>query len=405
MVRSTAMTHTDIIVVGGGLCGVTFSHFAAREGKKIALLERRDTLGGCIHTVFPNGEESDFFVESGAHTIYNSYGTIIEMIKNMHIRHNIIPQTKNGYLMWDGEKLNSVFSHISWPGFIAGAFKMLFNKQHGHTVEEYFTKVLGRKNFEKLIRPSFSAIICQDASQVAADLVLKSRKKDKSYPRSFSMLGGLHTLLRSASSVDGITVHTGTAAVSVKYENGMYTVETDNAGTFTAKQLVMAATAHESADLIENIYPDISAMLKELPLKESRAVSFCVQKENAAVRPFNYIIARDVNFTAAVSRDAVPCRKYRGATFHFKPGTDSANDEAEIKKVYTLAKDEKLNPVKSVFKLPQLGTFHYEWRKKLEGQLDKIDNFYLLGNFFDGMSLEDCAIRGKKEAIRASKRS
>ena len=53
----------DVIIVGGGLGGLTSGAKLAREGKKVLLLEQHDRPGGCATTF----KRKDFTMEVGLH--------------------------------------------------------------------------------------------------------------------------------------------------------------------------------------------------------------------------------------------------------------------------------------------------------------------------------------------------
>jgi all-trans-retinol 13,14-reductase len=55
--------HYDVIIIGGGLGGLTAGAKLAKEGKKVLLLEQHDRVGGCA-TTFKRG---DFTLEVGLH--------------------------------------------------------------------------------------------------------------------------------------------------------------------------------------------------------------------------------------------------------------------------------------------------------------------------------------------------
>ncbi len=48
-----------------------------------------------------------------------------------------------------------------------------------------------------------------------------------------------------------------------------------------------------------------------------------------------------------------------------------------------------------LFTLPKLKVGHQEWLERLLTVSDSIGKFHLLGNFFGGLSMEDCALRAK----------
>jgi protoporphyrinogen oxidase len=388
----------DFIIIGGGLSGACFAHYAGKAGASVCILEKESVLGGCVRSVYPEAG-SDYFVELGAHTIYRSYATMIEIINNTNKKADILPQTKQAYRMWADGQIKSLFSGVNFFKLALGGLQIGKSK-HGHTVESYYTELFGTKNYKNLIHPATSAVICQDSTQVAADLLLKSRKKDKSYPRSFSLRGGLSTLVSAAVKADNIDVNPYAEVKSITLSDGIYTAKVSTGDTIQGRRLVMAVPADEAAKLLVDIYPKLAEILKRLPMKRSRAVGFCTSKANAQMPEFGYLIARDSSFTAVVSRDVLPDASNRAAVFHFKPSSEPAKDWETIRSVYNLKDAEAIHKAEAEFTLPQLGVMHYEWRRELESELAGLENFHLLGNFFDGLSMEDCLIRAKTEATK-----
>ena len=70
------MATTDVVVVGAGVSGLAFAWQAARAGRKVTVLEREPRAGGCLHSIRRDG----FWYELGAHTLYNSYGTLLDIL-------------------------------------------------------------------------------------------------------------------------------------------------------------------------------------------------------------------------------------------------------------------------------------------------------------------------------------
>ena len=70
----------DLIVVGGGMAGLTASAFAARAGCSVLLCEQRPTLGGLIHSFERNG----FTWDAGIRALEDS-GIILPMLESLGI--------------------------------------------------------------------------------------------------------------------------------------------------------------------------------------------------------------------------------------------------------------------------------------------------------------------------------
>lgn len=66
---------TDVVVIGGGVAGLTAARELVRRGQRVTVLEARDRLGGRLHTVRPAGwkrpvELGPEFVHGGNHAVW-----------------------------------------------------------------------------------------------------------------------------------------------------------------------------------------------------------------------------------------------------------------------------------------------------------------------------------------------
>ena len=53
--RARSSAEFDVVVVGGGMAGLTASAFAARSVARVLLCEQRDVLGGLVQSYERNG--------------------------------------------------------------------------------------------------------------------------------------------------------------------------------------------------------------------------------------------------------------------------------------------------------------------------------------------------------------
>lgn len=71
-----------IIIIGGGLCGLTSAYLLAKEGIKTTILEARDRLGGRIHTLRNHGEAP---IEMGATWLGNKHHHLLKLLDELNI--------------------------------------------------------------------------------------------------------------------------------------------------------------------------------------------------------------------------------------------------------------------------------------------------------------------------------
>lgn len=72
--------HYDVVVVGGGMAGLTASAYCARSGLSVLLCEKQERLGGLVNSFERNG----FVYDQGIRAIENS-GIIFPMLKQLGI--------------------------------------------------------------------------------------------------------------------------------------------------------------------------------------------------------------------------------------------------------------------------------------------------------------------------------
>ncbi|MDR2883837.1 MAG: FAD-dependent oxidoreductase, partial [Deferribacteraceae bacterium] len=370
--------------------------YAAKSGKEIALIEKNDYLGGCIKSFKPYAD-SDFFTELGAHTIYSSYATMIEALKEMNMESSILPQTKAKYLFVENSKISSIYSRLHPLDLLTHVFKASKYVKNKMTVKDYYSAIVGKKNYDDLVGPMTSAVICQTSDNVAADLLLKKRPKDKSLPRSFSIAGGLSTYINNAVAKKNVEVRLSTTVTGITKDSDGYTVSLYKDEVLRGKQLVIATDALTAGKLLNPISQKLSELLSQLPHHPSYALGLSAEVSKIGVPPFSYMIAKNMPFRSGVSRDVVPHNKYRGVTFHLKE--NAGHDVA--KSMLSLSGDAV--EARESYILPELRLGHHEWKAEVEKLATEIPNFHLLGNFFEGLSMEDCAIRAKEEALRATR--
>lgn len=389
------MERPDVIVVGGGLSGLTYAHFAAKKGKQVLVLEGDEAPGGCIRTVYPY---PGYYMEIGGHTIYNSYATIIEMMADLGLQDDIVQQKKCGYLMHTDSGIRSFFSVMDIAGCFLALLKFPFYKKKGKSVKEYYGGLFGAKNFNNMIRPMTSAVICQDSSDFSAELLLKSRPKNTKLPRSFNMKKGLRSVFEAAASQKGVkTVYSAKVTRIDKEKDGWKVYAGDN--VYSADELAMAVPAPVAAELSAQWAPALSSVLKELPTVRSNAYGFALKKDDYLFREFSYIISNAGKFRGLVSMDTIPNDVYRSATFHFDTSVDAGAEFNKMKPVLQINQQADVYTASHVFTLPKLLPSHPEWLARLTAASDDVGRFHLLGNFFGGMSMEDCAVRAKERGM------
>lgn len=74
--------HKDIIIIGGGLCGLTSAYLLNKKGFKPIIFEARDRLGGRIFTLRNDGETP---IEMGATWLGKKHQHLLELLDELNI--------------------------------------------------------------------------------------------------------------------------------------------------------------------------------------------------------------------------------------------------------------------------------------------------------------------------------
>jgi protoporphyrinogen oxidase len=387
------MERYEFCVIGSGISGMSFAHHAAKKGGKVLVLEKKPYAGGCVRTL----THDHFWLELGGHTIYNSYKTFISTMRELGIEEKFLPREKAGFKMYKNNKVEPLMSSLSKAELMMNGFKLFFMSKKGKTVKEYYSSVLGNKNFETMFKPMISAVISQDASNFPADMLLKKRDRDKTAPRNFTLRGGMSEFIKAVAAEKNIDVRTGSEAVDVVKRHSGFMIETESGESYMADNVVMACPPPMASALLKNTCDDVSSILAGIKGAKVETTGIIVKKEDVNVDNFSFIIAADDDFTSAVSRDILPDDKYRGFAFHFKG--DKLDEEGKLNKMEDVLGMDRGSIVAKedvVHFSPTLGLNHETAIEALESAIAKHEGLYIVGNYFGGLAIEDCALRASE---------
>lgn len=388
------------IVVGAGISGLGLAHQALRKGVSTLVLERSQRVGGCINSrTFPAC--GSFWSEAGSHTCFNSYGHLIDILRDLGQLDRLTPKEKLHYSLWQRGERKSILSALH-PFELAISLPRIFTgKKTGRGVADFYGAGLGKKNYRDLFGPAFRAVICQDADDFPADLLFRRKPRNKEIMRSFTMPGGLSDIPLAIAGQKGLDVRTGQVISGLRRDGEGFRISLEGGSELGCGSLTLAVPPDVATGLLEPDLGGVAESIRDIQVTEVESLTLCIPSARLTHLPrLAGLIAVDDAFHSMVSRDYLADSDFRGFTFHFRPGT--LGTEAQIERACSalgVGVDRVVGLERVTNRLPALRTGHGERVRRIDDALAGT-RLALTGNWFFGVSIEDCLTRSHQEYQR-----
>jgi protoporphyrinogen/coproporphyrinogen III oxidase len=393
-------TH-DVVVLGGGVSGLSFAFHAARAGRTVHVVEQDVRLGGCLDTRTTAG---GFWIELGAHTCYNSYGAFIELLEGLDLLGELQPRGKpvlrflDGDAILPGKNLGALLRGMSLWELARSMPRLIGASPEGKTVRTHYGRIVGDGNYERVLGPMLSAVPSQRADDFPADMLFKKRSRRKDVMRSFTLQGGLGTLAERIRQRPGITVATGRAATAVERDGAGFAITLDGGERLTAELVAIATPPRTAARLLAGVLPDAVGKIGEIGEANVDSLGVVVRADQVARVPYStFLIPRGDIFHSVVTRDVVPDPTWRGFAFHFQPGHAEADRLARATALLGVARADLADVSQRRTTLPSPVLGHKDVVADLDAALAAQPRLAVTGNWFAGLSIEDCVQRSRAE--------
>jgi len=399
------MARHDVIAIGGGVSGASFVAQAARAGRSALLLERSPRIGGCLHTErMPSG----FWLELGAHTCYNSYGALLELLEACGLLGELQPRAKpvmrflDGEAVVPGQNLGALLRLLDKGELLRSLPRLLGARQEGETVYSYYGRIVGKRNYARVIGPVLSAVPSQNADGFPADMLFKKRPRRKEILRSFTLRGGLRAIPEAVARLPGVSVRVGAGAAAVEAIRGGWAVRLEGGGREECEVLAVATPPGEAARLLRDAAPEVAAQAARVREVTVDTLGVVVPADAVSHLPrATFLIPLEDRFYSVVTRDVVPDPERRGFAFHFKPGLEPEDRLRRAARVLGIdpSRAEATFERRAVLPSPVLG--HQDLVREIDRTLAGT-RLAVTGNWFAGLSIEDCVRRSRDEWARVA---
>jgi protoporphyrinogen/coproporphyrinogen III oxidase len=394
------MEKYDILVVGAGISGLSLAHYCARSGFSAVVIEKSERPGGAFCSHRFEGDAEDFWLEMGAHTCYNSYGNLINIIEERGILDRLVRREKVSFKMLVDNEIKSIASQLSFLELLFSAPRILTMKKEGRSVESYYSRITGSGNYGEVFAPAFNAVVSQDARDFPADMLFKKRDRRKDVIKKFTLTDGLQTVTDAISASGDVRVVRGQEVVGLNFRSGIFETAVSDGRSFQSSFLAIATPASVAAGLLHPSFPEIARLLSRVKVVSVESVGVAVRKDALSLGPVAGIIPKNDIFFSAVSRDSVSHDRYRGFAFHFKPGVaDLAAKTEKIARVLGVSGGRLDQVAARENVVPSLKVGHDMLVREVDSLLAG-KGLLLTGNYFIGLAIEDCVSRSLSEFRR-----
>jgi UDP-galactopyranose mutase len=400
------MERNDVLVIGGGISGASFAYHAARAGRQVLVVEKDAQPGGCLQS---RRCASGFWYELGGHTCYNSYGALLEVLEGCGRLGELQPRGKSVLRFLDDERVV--------PGKNLGLLLGLFGKlellralprwigarQDGQTVRDYYGRLVGARNYERVLGPMLSAVPSQTADDFPADMLFKKRERRRDVVRSFTLPGGLRTAVEAILAQPGIEVATGREATTLERSGDGFEVLLDDGAHERAEIVALAVPPGAAARLAAGVAPELARVIGRIREVRVDSLGFAVPSEQVKLPYATFFIPLRDSFHSVVTRDVVPDPERRGFALHFRPGLEREQRLARAAAVLGVAPADMEDVSERATILPSPVIGHRDGVAEVDRLLAG-QPLALTGNWFAGLAIEDCVLRSRSEWRRVESR-
>lgn len=298
------MNKSDILILGGGIAGLTYAYQAQSKGARVQLLEATDRVGGAIqseqkegyllefgpNTVLPNAELWDLINQVGLQeeVTLSQYNTPRYILRHQQL--HAVPMSPPALFK---TKLLSPWGKMR---LLAEPLIPKKKTEEEETLCQFMGRRLGKQISERLIKPFVSGVWAGDGDQLSAHasfprLVnwektkgsilkgamseLRNKKKSKGEKKAppprglLSFSGGLQTFSSTLRNKLGDSVLLNQKAKQISHKKDSqgqpeWTIRTKDQ-TFMARKVILALPAQESAKILFGFAPQAAHVLSEIP--------------------------------------------------------------------------------------------------------------------------------------------
>ncbi|ROO59277.1 protoporphyrinogen oxidase /UDP-galactopyranose mutase [Micromonospora sp. Llam0] len=296
-------TSADVVVVGGGVAGLTAAHDLRRSVQRVLVLEGGEQIGGRVRSVTVDGH----VIEAGAAFVTPFYVSTLRLMDELGVSGQLSEHDQGTYVVRDGRlrpilpgsKLlagsavgaSAKLRLCRFAGGLAARWRALdiadlARADHLDVMScaDFLRRRVGSENLEYLFGPLLRGMLYWDAETTSYPVLLAILKAHATAGASRRMRGGLARFPQALAA--GVEVRTGTTVRRIRRKaSGDFSIEADTGGgitTYRAPAVVCATTAGAAATIIPDLPEPDLAYLRSISYGRTAVLTFAVRAAGAA---------------------------------------------------------------------------------------------------------------------------
>ncbi len=426
----------DVIVIGGGITGLTTAFYLNLYGKKTLLLEASDRLGGNIKTL----KKGSYLFEEGPQTILANNEAVWKLIEDLKVEvEKTSPSSEKRYIYKNGKLIPIPLK--PWEFFrtpLIGLksklllFKELFVKpppKEDESVANFARRHFGEEFLRYFVQPFVSGIYAGDAERLSVRYafpklwemeqrygsLLKAFLKEKRVaPKGelISFKGGLSSLTE-VLALKSSEKQLNCKVLSIeRTQMGTYKV-LSKCGSYETKNVVLTVPADQTAEILKKLFPPIE-VLNEIIYPPLAVASLSFPK--VGVDGFGFLVPKEEGlkilgaiFVSSLFPNRCPGEEDCFSVFLCgetqKDICNLSEDEilktavGELKKVFPKLGEPKFQRLRLWKRsIPQYTVGYGKIYQTLEEFKKRYPGVEIISNFVGGSSLAKCIEKGYQTA-------
>ena len=453
-----------VVVVGGGITGLTAAYALGQAGIPTMLVEATDRLGGKVRTERTN---DGFLVESGPDSFITYRPAAVELAHELGLGDSIIRTTdpRTVYIRSRGrfarlpEGMGLVLPTRMRPLVTTDMFSPLEKLRmgldlvlprdgldHDVAIGTFLRRRLGSALVDRLAGPLLGGVYGTPIDELSLDAVvpqLREAERDhrslllaslaQGRARKLSGEGGgspFMTLAEGAGQLTGalievldrstqVQVRTRSAVVALERRNGGFDVRLTGGEILRPEAVVLAAPGPATAGLLEDLAPAAASLIRAIPHGSTAVVSFGYRLDQFPERPVGhgFLVAAEeplsieactwssLKWAGRAPDGAILLRAFAGSRREQLLDRSDTEIVAAVERDLALTMGVRGTPVMTRVarwsgQMPHYTVGHLDRVREAFAVLAGAPNLVLAGAAYRGVGLPDCIAQGRAAAAR-----